>query len=449
MNIFSAHAVAIIASVWLAAHVSGTASAQSPADNWGHWRGPNFNGHAPSADPPVQWSEQHNLAWKVALPGDGTATPIVWDDQVFVMSSVETQAKDTSIPDPDDQPKTNFFDIKRPNRVHEFVVTSWDRETGDLRWQRTATSKVPHQGAHHDNDFASASPVTDGKRLYCWFGSAGLFAFDLNGDLAWRRNLGEAQVGSSLGEGASPALHDGRLVIVRDHAGQSSIEAFDSKDGRTLWRRERDEDNAWATPIVTEHSGATQVITAASGAIRSYDMDNGNILWQCGGLTGNVIPCPIVWNGHVICMSGYQGYAALAIPLDRRGVFDASEVSLWNIDRGTPYIPSPVLVGERLFYTQSNQAILSCLDVRTGEILFGPQRLDPIRNLYASPVAAGDRVYFVGRGGTTVVMDAAKDQRVLAVNRLNDRFDASPAISADRLFLRGEQNLYCIAAEAE
>ena len=279
---------------------------QSFADNWHQWRGPDATGVSTTADPPVEWSEDENVKWKVAIEGQGTSTPIIWGDKVFVLTAINTGIKDPSIPDPKDQPKTNFFDIKRPNAQHAFVVLCLDRNTGKEVWRQVATTKIPHEGAHNDNDFAPASPTTDGKHLYCWFGSAGLFCFDLQGNKIWEKDLGEVKVGSSLGEGCSPVLHNGKIVIVRDHAGQSTIQALDARTGKELWTRDRDEGNAWATPRIIQHSGKTQIITAASGFVRSYDLDNGNIIWQCSGLTGNAIPCPVIEGNHVICMSGYQ-----------------------------------------------------------------------------------------------------------------------------------------------
>jgi outer membrane protein assembly factor BamB len=421
----------------------------SPEENWHQWRGPDATGVSRTADPPVEWSEDKNVKWKVAIDGRGTSTPIIWNDKVFLLTAIDTGVKDTSIPDPKDQPKTNFFDIKRPNTEHAFVVLCLDRESGKELWRRTATTKIPHEGAHSDNDFASASPTTDGKHLYCWFGSAGLYCYDLDGNKCWERDLGEAKVGSNLGEGCSPVLHDGRLVIVRDHAGQSSIEVLDAKTGDTLWQRERDEDNAWATPRVIQHSGKTQVITAASGAVRSYDLDSGEVIWQCSGLTGNVTPCPVIDGDYVICMSGYQGYAAMAIPLTETGDISGSEKILWKRDRGTPYIPSPLLYDGLLFYNQSNQSILTCVDSKTGEIIFGPERIGQLSNIYASPVGASDRVYITGRDEKTLVIQRSKTYTELATNSLDDRFDASPALAGNQLFLRGAKYLYCLEADSQ
>lgn len=420
---------------------------ESFADNWHQWRGPDATGVSTTADPPVEWSEDENVKWKVAIEGQGTSTPIIWGNKVFVLTAINTGVKDPSIPDPEDQPKTNFFDIKQPNAQHAFVVLCLDRNTGKEIWRQTATTKIPHQGAHNDNDFAPASPTTDGKHLYCWFGSAGLFCFDLQGNKIWEKDLGEVKVGSSLGEGCSPVLHNGKIVIVRDHAGQSTIEVLDAKTGKELWKRKRDEGNAWATPRIIQHSGKTQVITAASGFVRSYDLDNGDIIWQCSGLTGNAIPCPVVEGDYVICMSGYQGYSAMAIPLTETGDISDSDKILWKKERGTPYIPSPLLYEGLLYYNQSNQSILTCLDSKTGEVVFGPERVGELSNIYASPVGAGGRVYLTGRNGNTLVLQRGPDYEVTALNKLDERFDASPAIAGNQLFLRGAKHLYCIETE--
>ena len=428
--------------IFLLSHSLTTAG--SPAENWHQWRGPEASGVSRTANPPIEWAQDKNVKWKVAIDGRGTSTPIIWNDRVFVLTAIETDAKDTSIPDPKDQPKTNFFDIKRPNAVHEFVVLCLNRHTGKEVWRQVATKKIPHEGAHNDNDFASASPTTDGKHLYCWFGSAGLYCYDLDGNKLWERDLGEAKVGSSLGEGCSPVLHEGKLIIVRDHSGQSSIEVLDAQTGASLWQRDRDEGNAWATPQVIQHSGKTQVITAASGAVRSYDLDSGEIIWQCSGLTGNVTPCPVIEGDSVICMSGYQGYAAMAIPLTESGDISGSEKILWKRDRGTPYVPSPILYDGLLFYNQSNQSILTCVDSKTGKIAFGPERIGQLSNIYASPVGASGRIYITGRGGKTLVIQRSRAFKELATNRLNDRFDASPALAGSQLFLRGAEFLYCL-----
>jgi outer membrane protein assembly factor BamB len=416
---------------------------ESTAKNWHQWRGPEGNGVSRSANPPIEWSEQRNLNWKVAIDGNGTSTPIIWGNRLFLLTAVNTDKVDRTLPKPEDQPD-RVFGIKYPNTSHKFVVLCLDRKTGKELWRRTATEGVPHEGHHGDNDFASASPTTDGERLYCWFGSAGLFCYDLDGEKLWERGLGKAHIGASLGEGCSPVVHDGKVVIVRDHARQSTIEVLDARTGKTVWEKNRDEPNAWATPRVVEHSGRTQIITAASNMVRSYDLNSGEIIWQCSGLTGNVIPAPVVEGDIVYCMSGYQGYSVLALPLSATGDISKSDEIVWSKARGTPYVPSPLLYDGMLYFNQSNKAILTCLDSRTGEAIIEPTRLPYLANIYASPVAANDRIYITGRYGKTLVLQRSNELKVLARNQLDDRMNASPALAGNQLFLRGSKFLYCI-----
>ncbi len=414
------------------------------SNNWHQWRGPEATGVSRTAKPPIEWGEGKNIHWKVAIDGKGGSTPIIWGNKVFLLTAINTNKIDPSLPKPEDQPK-RVFGITHPNTTYQFVVLCLDRATGKELWRQIATERIPHEGHHGDASFAPASPTTDGERLYCWFGSAGLFCYDLDGKQLWERDLGKAYIGASLGEGCSPVVHDGKLVIVRDHSRQSTIEVLDARTGKTHWKKDRDESNAWATPCVLRHGGKTQVVTAASKMVRSYDLDNGEILWQCSGLTGNVIPCPVVEGDVVFCMSGYEGYSVLALPLSATGDISKSDRIVWSKDRGTPYVPSPVLYDGMLYFNQSNQAILTCLDCKTGDTILDRTRLNGLSNIYASPVGADGRIYFTGRDGTTLVLARSKELKVLATNKLDERIDASPALAGSQLFLRGSKFLYCIA----
>ncbi len=413
------------------------------AQNWHQWRGPAATGFSPTATPPVDWSETKNIRWKTTIDGRGSSTPIVLGDRDFVLSAVNTGKVDPNLPKPEDQPE-RVFGIKHPNTEFEFLVHCLDRKSGEKIWSRTATRKVPHEGHHGDNNYASAAPTTDGTRLYCSFGSAGLFCYDLDGAQLWERDLGKAIMGASLGEGTSPVYHDGRLVLVRDNQRQSWIEVLDAANGKTLWKANRNEANTWATPRVIEHSGRTQIITTGTNLIRSYDLDTGEIIWQCGGLTNNAIPCPVVENDYVYCMTGYKGHALLALPLSAKGDITGTDQVLWKSDEGTPYVPSPLLYDNQLYFTQSNQAILSSLDARNGDVIIERTRLPGMSNLYASPVGAAGRVYIPGRNGEVLVIEHGKKLKVLATNRLDDKNLTSPALAGDQLFLRGDGFLYCI-----
>jgi len=242
---------------------------------------------------------------------------------------------------------------------------------------------------------------------------------------------------------------------VRDHVRQSYIEVLDAKTGKRLWRGNRQSGNGWSTPVVVTHSGKTQIITTASGKGRggrlvepgkvvSYNLQSGEIIWQCGGLTDNAIPCPVVDGNAVYCMTGYQGFSLLALPLSAKGDITGSDKILWSKKRGTPYVPSPVLYDGLLYYNQSSQALFSCTDAKTGETYIDRERLKGLANVYSSPVAAAGKIYVTGRNGATLVLKHGKKLETLATNKLNDRLDASPVLAGNQLFLRGRQFLYCI-----
>jgi outer membrane protein assembly factor BamB len=414
-----------------------------PLDNWPQWRGPLASGFAPKGDPPLKWDSQDHMKWKAAIPGRGSATPIVWGDLVFVLTAVDTgrAAETTALVKSDSR-----FEKKTqpPTTYHQFLVLALERTTGKVRWQQVATERVPHEGRHPTHSYAAASPVTDGRFLYVSFGSQGLYCYRLDGKLEWHRDLGRMETRYGWGEGISPVLHGDTLVMNWDHEAGSFIVALDARTGKTLWKVERDEPTSWATPLVITHQGRTQVIVNATKRIRSYDLTTGQLLWQCGGQTVNVIPSPVANDRVVVCMSGYRGSAASAVRLDASGDVTETTQVIWRYDRGTPYVPSPLLADGRLYFTQANSGLLTCLDIASGKPLIDRERLPALNSLYSSPVAAKDRIYLVARDGTALVIRRSDKLEILATNRLDDPVDASPAIAGKQLFLRGEKYLYCI-----
>ncbi len=416
-------------------------------DNWHHWRGPEANGTAPHSDPPVTWGSDKNIKWKAPLPGRGSATPIVWGDRVFVLTAVET----VRTADPDKLPRADpRFEKKTaaPNRYYRFLVLCFDRDTGKLRWQRTATEQVPHEGHHPTHSYAAGSPTTDGRYLYVSFGSRGTYCYDLDGNLRWQRDLGRLNTRLGWGEAVTPVLHGDSLLLNGDQEADSALFCLDARTGVTKWKAPRDEKTSWNTPLVVEHKGRTQVIVNATNRIRAYDLQTGKEIWQCGGMTVNPIPSVVAADGVAYCMSGYRGAAACAVSLDAVGDVTDSDKVLWRYGRGTPYVPSPLLAGGQLYFTQANDTLLTALDIRTGRPVgnLDRRRLPGVTSFYASPVAAAGRIYLVDRAGTTLVLEQGDDLKVLARNRLDDPVDASPAAVGKQLFLRGEKYLYCIEA---
>jgi len=417
---------------------------------WAQWRGPDATGVAPFGDPPLEWSEASNIRWKVEIPGEGSASPIVWGDRIFVLTAVPS---DEQPEQPTQQSRGGFgrgrgggMHSVAPTQAQEFAILAISRDDGSVLWRRTAREEMPHEGAHANGTWASNSAVTDGDHVYAFFGSRGLYCYDMDGNLIWQKDLGDMTIRLGFGEGSSPALHDDKLIVNWDHEGESFIVAFDKTTGDEIWRTERDELTSWATPIVVEHAGRHQVITSATNRVRSYDLGTGELIWEDGGVTMNAIPSPVAADGLVYVTSGFMGSALRAIRLAAaEGNINRSDAIAWEHNRDTPYVPSPLLYGNSLYILKSNSAILSSFDAKSGDVQYGPLRLDGLAEVFASPVGAAGRVYIVGRDGNALVIESGPEFNVLARNSLDDGFDASPAIVDQEIYLRGHRFLYRIS----
>ena len=410
---------------------------------WPQWRGPLSTGVAPDADPPLEWSEIKNVRWKVALPGKGHSTPIVWGNRVFLTTAVPDG--DPVSPKPETAPGAH--DNVLVTHYHKFLVIAVNRDDGKIAWQRTVHRLLPHEGGHYTSSYASASPVTDGERLIAFFGSAGIFCLDLSGEIKWQKDLGDMQTKHGHGEGSSPALHGDTLIVNWDHEGQSFITAFDKRTGAERWNVKRDEVTSWATPLAIEHSGKPQVIVSGTDRLRSYDLATGKVIWECGGLAHNIVASPVAADGMVFAASSYVRRAMIAVRLEgASGDVTGTDKLAWTRLRGTPYVPSPLLYDQSIYMLRHYQGILSRIHTKTGDEQNRPLRLDHIiRNVYASPVGAAGRVYITDLDGTTVVLSHDNNPKVLAENRLRDSFSASAAVVGRELYLRGLRRLYCIA----
>jgi outer membrane protein assembly factor BamB len=390
--------------------------------NWPQWRGPAGNGLVLHGNPPLHWSEDKNIKWKVAIPGLGHATPIIWENKIFVLTAVPAEGGGKQL---------------------AFTTLCLDRQTGRILWKKVARTDTAHQDIQPSNSHASGSPVTAGEVLVASFGSFGLYCYDLDGTPLWERDLGKVNV--TWGEGSSPALVGNIVIVIQDNNQASFIYAFDKKTGKELWKKSRDEGSSWTTPYVLEREGKTQIIVNGSKAVRSYDPKSGDVLWQCAGLGVNVIPMVVADERAVYAMSGQRtSPMGIAIRLGGSGDLTGTDAVLWNFTRGTPYVASPLLYGGNLYFFQHINAILTCLDAATGKPRYVQERLEGITSVYASPIGVNDRIYVVGREGTTLVLEKSKELKIIARNKLDDGFDASPAVVGDELFLRGRTHLYCV-----
>lgn len=405
------------------------------AGDWGHWRGPTGNGTAIDAHPPTEWSSTKNVKWKVALPGRGSSSPVIWGNQVFVTAAVAPGGSATSARNSRDLPTL------------EFRLMCHDRSDGRLLWQQTAIVAKPHQETHSTNGFASASPCTDGQHVYAHFGSRGLYCYTMDGKLVWKRDdFGKMETRNGFGEGSSPTLEGDRILVPWDHEGPSALYSLDKLTGKTIWKADRDEPSCWATPLVVDHDGKKQIVMNGQTCARSYDFETGKELWRCAGQTERPCASAVAGDGLVIVGSGHKGNFMAAFRLTGTGDLQGTKDVIWTITRDTPDIGSPLLSSGRLYFHKGKTGQLSCVDAKTGEPYYMASRVPGLDNIYASPIAAGGNVYLTSRSGTIVVIKDADELSVIATNEMDETVDATPAPVDDELFIRGEKHLFCISA---
>jgi outer membrane protein assembly factor BamB len=411
-------------------------------DDWSRWRGPDNDGVA-RGDAPLRWSENKNIVWKASIPGRGHSSPVLWGNRIFLTTAVPAAAA----PKPSDEGggRRGSGGGAGAGQEHKFVVLCLDAKTGKVIWERVATVVTPHEGYHgRYGSFASNSPVTDGKHLFAFFGSRGLYSYDLDGKLLWKKDFPQMRMRLQFGEGAAPVLDGDTLYLKFDQEEGSYMVALNKNNGKELWRVSRDEVSSWSPPLVVTHNGRKQVVVSASSKVRSYDPATGKLIWESAGLGSNVIPAPVTTNGIVHVMSGHRDPNLLAIRLGRTGDLTGTDAIAWTNDRGNSYTASPVLHENKLYFISDN-GMLSCFNALTGEAYYRQQRLPKPYNFKASPVAAEGKLYLSTEEGDVVVVKMGEKYEVLATNSFPDEtFIATPAIVEGTIYLRGRNTLYAI-----
>lgn len=401
--------------------VAVTAMAMARAD-WPHWRGDGGNGVSLTAKPPVTFGPDRNLRWKAEVPGRGSSSAVVMGERVFVTTAVPAEGE--------------------PG-VFDFRLLCLDRETGREAWSRSCVKAVPHEGTHETNGFASASPCTDGDRVYAHFGSRGLHCFSVAGEHLWSRDFGDMTVRHGFGEGSSPTLAGDTIIVPWDHEGPSMLFAVDKLTGKTVWETPREEPTCWATPlVVADADGTTQVVMNGQNAARGYDLATGRELWRCGGQTQRPCASAVAAGGRAFVGSGFRGAFFGAFDLVGRGDLAGGVHVLWTKHAGTPDVASPLLSGGRLFYYKEKTGLLTCVDATTGTAHYETARIPGVARTYASPVAAAGNVYLTDRSGRITVIEDGPTLAVVAENDVGEGVDATPAPDGDSLFVRGERHLF-------
>ena len=420
--------------------------------DWPRWRGPFETGMA-RGDAPTTWSDSKNIKWKISIPGRGHSSPVLWGNQIFVTTAVpigaEPEGEKPTRPQPGaDAPRRGggASGGAGPLVDHKFELISLDRRTGKILWQKTAKVAKPHEGYHRMyGSFASNSPVTDGKHVIAYFGSRGVFCYDLKGKLIWEKDLGVAMtMRLGFGEGTAPVLHENSLILNIDHEGEDVMVVVDKNTGKELWRVNRDEPSNWAAPLVIDVQGRKQVVVSATRKVRSYDLKTGEVVWECAGLGTNTIPAPVRQGDMIYVMSGHREPNLLAIKLGRKGDLTGTDAVVWTNTRGNAYTASPVLHDNKLYFV-TDSGMVSCLDATTGKPYYSQVRLPKATNIKSSPVGANGKLYISTEDGDVVVLKMGETFEVLATNTLEDQFFiATPAIADGEIFLRGQNTLFCI-----
>ncbi len=396
--------------------VAMVASLGDASRYWPRWRGPSGQGLAVGTGYPDRWSDTENVLWKTPVAGRGHSSPIVWADRLFLTTAYND------------------------GRVS---VLCFRRSDGKMLWEAFAPPQRTRDYLHPKNSPASATPATDGVRVYASFGSKGLLAVDFEGRVVWHQSLGA--IDAYHGTAGSPLLYKDRLILFQDHSGGSGafVAAFDTRSGRTLWRTGRRETTGWGTPIAVQTGDHDEIIVSSQQRVHAYDPDTGRELWSCGGNTYEVIPTPVVGHGLVFCSSGRAG-PTLAIRPGGKGDVTSTHVA-WQSPRGSPFVPSPLLLGDYLYLVNDMTSIATSLEATTGKVMWQGRLGQAAREGFsASPVTADGKIFFTNDEGETFVVGSGTTFQLLHVNRLNAGVLASPALVDGKWYFRTDRELLAI-----
>jgi outer membrane protein assembly factor BamB len=422
------------------------------AGNWPQFRGPQGQGVSDETALPSTWSASSNVAWKTPIAGLGHSSPIVWGNHVFLTTAIEGE------PLPGAKAPVHVLDPAKPtepfvhpdslgaDRKHTYKVIALALDTGKVRWEHVAYEGAVYDGRHKRSSYASPTPVTDGTRVYAYFGSEGLFAYDFAGKLLWKVDVGDIKT-LGMGTASSPVLYKNLVILQCDEDGgeASFITALDAKTGKTVWKTKRPTSVTWTTPALVPAGSGLELVAAGNEFIIGYDPATGAELWRTKGLESNTIATPLIGHGLVIVSAGYPTKKVIAIRPGGKGDVTGTDRIAWTYDKGTSYVPSPILYGDYV-YLISDAGLLTCLDAKTGAVKYEGGRPPVPAKFVASPVAFGGNLYITSTDGDTFVVKAGPTHEVLRTNELDEPVYASLAPAQGRLLIRGQGHVYCIKA---
>ena len=431
------------------------AAAPAGAQQWPSFRGPQASGVAQgTASVATSWNvpDGSNVLWKTPIPGLAVSSPIVAGDRLFVSTAVSS--------DPNASLRTGLYGDVEPVKdvtPHVWRLIALDRKTGKVLWDKVAHEGVPKTKRHPKSSQASPTPVTDGTHVVVSFGSEGLYAYSVDGDLLWKQDLGVLNAGwfydpdYEWGVASSPIIWKNLVIVQCDIQQNSFVAAFDVQTGKQAWRTSRDEIPSWGTPTVIEMDGHTELVTQGTNAIRGYDPSTGKELWRLSGNSEVTAPTPIAGPGTVIVTNGYRGVQPIfAIKPGASGDITVKDDKpgpsfAWSTTRGGPYLPTPLVYGD-LLYVLLNNGTLAAFDAKTGERLYQERLGGKGGSFSASPVAADGKIYLTSEDGDVFVVKAGRAYELLATNPVGEVLMATPAIADGVLYFRGAKHVIAIAA---
>jgi outer membrane protein assembly factor BamB len=414
--------------------------------NWPAWRGPEGSGISYERNLPDEWTVEKNILWKTPIAGRGHSSPIIWGKRIFLTTAIEGPVV------PGAKATTHVLDGKEwahpesvgADRSHTFKVIALDRDSGRILWEQTAWQGTPYDNRHRKSSYAASTPATDGQRVYAFFGAEGLYAYDMNGKLAWKADLGKLGT-AGMGTGTSPVIYKNLVIVQADEeeGANSFIVGLDSKTGKQIWRTPRKIQASWTTPLLIDTGKRTELITVGNELIVSYDPATGKEIWRSKGVESNAIPSPVASRETVYVSAGSPVKTAFAIRLGGSGDLTNSKSIIWKYAKGTAYVPSPIYYDGNV-YLMTDRGILTCLDAVTGEVRYEGGRPPVPATFTASPVAFDGKILLTSEDGDTFVVKAGPKHEIIRTNTIGEPVYASPAIAEGKIFIRGEKNVYAI-----
>lgn len=420
------------------------------AQNWPSFRGVNASGVSEGATPPTTWDIERtqNVLWKTTIPGLSHASPIVWGNQIYVITAISSDTKAGF------QAKDRGIGLATDDAKHTWMIYALDKRDGKIVWTNKAYEGVPRAKRHVKATQANSTPVTDGRYVVALFGSEGLACYDPTGKLLWKQDLGVLNPGlwddksSSWGHSSSPVIYRDLVIVQADGHSQSFIAAFNLKDGKQAWRVERDEITSWATPTIYQDKTRAELIVNGGRYIRGYDPLTGKELWRFADNETQVkMQAPLIANDLIYVTGGYPpGRTMYAFrpgavgDISLKSGEEKNAFLAWTNSKGSPYTPTPIIFGD-LFYVLSDNGVFSAYDAKTGELVY-QQRLPT--SFSASPVAADGRLYLASEDGDVFVVKAGRQYELLARNTMGQPLMATPALSQGMLIVRGENTIYAL-----